>query len=293
MIVSRLSGGLGNQLFQYATGRSLAARTGAELKLDSSWIDARDSKAPGRYELGCFAVDAEVSPVWKVGRLRASKSLRRALQAVRPSRRPFLRVIVEPSDLAFEPAVLAAGDNTYLVGYWQFEEYFKEHEALIRRELQFVPRLRVENARLAREIERANAVSVHVRRGDYVTSERHSRMIGALTPDYYRQAVDFIAERVGDIRLFVFSDDPAWCAANLRFRKRTVLVEHNSAPERAFEDLRLMSLCSHHVIANSTFSWWGAWLNPSRTKLIVAPRQWLRDPVLNRTRSLPHGWIRL
>lgn len=275
-------------MFQYAIGRSVAERAGAKLFLDSSWIEQHPG---GRYELESFGLATELLHVRRIARLRASTRRRRLIQRLRPSPRPFLQVIEEPSDFAFEPRVLEAEDRTYLTGYWQREDYFARHEEQIRSDFAF-PEPSAESAALAAQIQQAPAVSVHVRRGDYAGGAA-SRQMGTLEPDYYRRAVGRIAAEVGAVQLFLFSDDFAWCRANLAFVHPTVPVERELGPERAYEDMQLMSHCRHHVIANSSFSWWAAWLDASPAKLVVAPKQWFRDPRLNAQHVLPPAWVRL
>jgi Glycosyl transferase family 11 len=284
VIVVRLSGGLGNQMFQYAAGRSLAERRGVELVLDSSWTEEI-----GRpYKLGCFDLGVRVCPVWEVARVPNTSRPVRLIQRIRPSRRPFVTLVAEElSTNRFDPAVLTASDFTYLCGYWQFEPYFSEHADAIRSAFGF-PALSAESEQIAERIRSGTAVSVHVRRGDY-TDHAH---LGFLDDSYFHRAVETISRSVPHVELFVFSDDPAWCAQNLRFAVPSTVVERPLEPDRDWEDMRLMSMCRHHVIANSTYGWWGAWLNPSASKLVVAPKKWVQnekrvgDPV-------PAGWIRV
>lgn len=288
VIVVRLQGGLGNQMFVYATGRSLAERHRTEFVLDASWMAPHKGGGSVRYALGCFDLAERVCPVWEVARVPNPSRLVYALQRLRPSRRRFFHVISESrSTNAFVPGVLTAPDDTYLRGYWQFEEYFVEHEPLIRRVFRFPP-LSVEGERIADVIRTSPAVSVHVRRGDYVGHDR----LAFLDEAYYRRAVGTIADAIGEVSLFVFSDDPEWCAKKLRLAYPTTIVQRSLPTGGVWEDMQLMSLCQHHVIANSTYSWWGAWLNPSPSKLVVAPKHWVRsekragDPV-------PERWIRV
>ena len=135
-------------------------------------------------------------------------------------------------------------------------------------------------------------MSLHIRRGDYVSNAKIAGVHGTIALDYYARAAALIAERAGgDPVFFVFSDDPAWAAANLTLGWPTRIVDHNGA--RASEDLRLMAACRHHIIANSSFSWWGAWLSPAADKTVVAPQPWFRDPALDDSTIVPQGWIRL
>jgi len=275
-------------MFEYAAARSVADRLEAEIVLDTSWMREGQGWGKIKYELGCFEHAARVCPVWEVGRVPNPSPVIRVLQPLRPSRRPFLTVIAEDTSTnAFVPSVLEASDNTYLCGYWQFERYFADDAARIRRDFTF-PSLNAEGERVAAEIRSTSAVAVHVRRGDYVGVER----LESLGADYYRRGVETIAGEVEDIHLFVFSDEPEWCKENLPFAHPVAIVERSVSNGRPWQDMQLMSLCRHHVIANSTYSWWAAWLNPLLEKIVVAPRRWVQsekragDPV-------PERWIRV
>jgi hypothetical protein len=286
-------GRLGNQMFQYAAGRALADRRGVELLLDTSWFDyARGKGIDTRYELDCFALDVRLAPVWDVARIRGRSGVRRLRQRLRPSRRPLLTSIDENSTFAFEPRVLVAEDNTYLSGYWQSQAYFADRESLIRDDFAF-PALEADGAQLASEIAVSPSVSVHVRRADYVASERARALIGSLDATYYADAVDAVGAVAGELALFVFSDDPDWCRRNLVFACPTTIVDRALPADRAWEDLCLMSLCRHHIVANSSFSWWGAWLDESPDKIVVAPRHWLAAGEHPHDRRVPEAWLRV
>jgi hypothetical protein len=296
VIVVWLSGGLGNQMFQYAAGRALAARHGTRLVLDSSWIDGRGGGAPDavrRYELDCFDLDAELAPIEQVARLPTGSQLRDLAQGVRHPRRPLVTPLGETSFGEPESAVLEARDDTYLRGLWQREVYFERAAALVRADFTFRTEHEPAAADAARSIERASnpPVSVHVRRGDYVSDPGASGRLGTLGIDYYAAAIELLAERLGDLELFVFSDDLDWCRAHLRLPFPATVVD--LAGGRAHADLRLMSMCAHHVIANSSFSWWAAWLDPMPEKIVVAPRPWLSDPASADAGRVPPGWVRI
>lgn len=177
-------------------------------------------------------------------------------------------------------------------GYWQSERYFVDAADIIRAE--FKPRLALEpeNAATAAAIDGVTAVSVHVRRGDYVTDKVTNAYHGVCSLDYYRAAIARIAERVASPHLFVFSDDHAWVQENLRSNYPTTYVTANS-PDRGYRDMQLMSRCRHHIIANSSFSWWGAWLNPRPDKVVVAPARWFIDKSNDTRDLLPGEWLRV
>jgi hypothetical protein len=287
VIAASLLGGLGNQLFQYAAGRSLALRLQTELVLNL-WDLGRHDSSPAHetYALAPFQVRAD---------LRRRVISRRPLQAddsvrgrVRNTLARFRVLEEDPARLC--PEFFSAPDWTLLVGFWQSPAYFAEHESLIREELTFREPPAGRTAELLEQIASTNSVSVHVRRGDYVTDPDVNLRMGVLDERYYRRAIDAIAERSTDLQLFVFSDDLGWCRRQLDARWPVTFVE--GAPA---DDLRLMSACRHNVIANSSFSWWGAWLDPRPDKLVVAPRQWFRDAPLRDDSIIPDdwSWIRL
>ncbi len=276
-------------MFQYATARALAHRRGTYLVLDSSWIDGRGSGMKTevrRYELGYFTLDAPLVPVEQVARLHRS---------LLPSRRPVLRELVEPA-YGQPCSVLEAPDNTYLRGYWQNATYFANAEPTLRKDFTFRPAIAELHSALAREIQDSAlpAVSVHVRRSDYVTDPGVRDRMGTLEAEYYRSAVDALSSGIGSMRLFVFTDDPEWCEATLRLGQETTVVGgKREEGERWASHMHLMTLCDHHVLANSSFSWWGAWLNPSPAKIVVAPRPWLLDRRWDDSHRIPDGWIRI
>lgn len=286
MIYVRLNGGLGNQLFQFAAAQALALRRGTRLVLDRRMVDR--APAPFGYALRHFAIDAiEEGVALPPDRTRLPAYLTWRFGGGRPR---FLR----EQGLGFNAAVAEAPDDTYLHGYFQTEKYFADSEEELRRQLRIVTRPSAENARWLGSIsDQDGAVSVHVRRGDYVADARGARTHGTCSEAYYRDALEAIASRSGgDPVAYVFSNDPDWARDNLRLGCETVVLSHND-PSRHYEDLRLMSACRHHVIANSSFSWWGAWLNPSAEKIVAAPARWFADPRLDNPDILPESWVRI
>lgn len=291
MIVTRLRGGLGNQLFQYAAGFRLATRHGAALRLDLTKFADFSHTTPRSYELGVFA-------------LSGAPATKREIAAVTGESRGWLWRRLAPRDPSiptqaateqhfhFDPDVLALPDGVLLDGYWQSERYFEDVSERLRQELAFRDPPAGRNAEMAATLAGANAVSLHVRRGDYATNPTMTAMHGMCPIDYYERAVRFVADRVRDPVFFLFSDDPDWVRDHLKIREAMVVVDHNG-PDAGHEDLRLMSGCRHHILANSTFSWWGAWLDPRPEKIVVAPRRWFAVDTIDTTDLLPDGWIRL
>lgn len=288
-ITVRLIGGLGNQLFQYATARALALRHGAEVKLDLSGFESYGLR---RYELDTYPIAAGIATpeelaVIDAGR-PASGLLGRVLARLRPRPAQHYR---EPH-YHYDPELARQPLPILLDGYWQSERYFIDAADVIRRELTPRDALEPNNAAVAAEIGEVNAVSLHVRRGDYVSNAHTNAYHGICSLDYYRAAVAQIREKVAEPYLFVFSDDHDWTRENLKLDLPTTYVVANAA-DRGFRDMQLMSLCQHHVIANSSFSWWGAWLNPSPTKIVVAPATWFATGANDTKDLVPAGWVRL
>lgn len=296
MIVTRLMGGLGNQMFQYAAARALALRHGVELRVDLSYLEHQHPATTQRaYALGCFRLDAAFATEddLRWARYGEPQDLRARLRdVVKTLLRPHRLHVVQQGGAGFDPRLLEAGPNSLLVGYWQSEDYFRDAGAAVRADLSFRGEPDDETRRLAEAIEAANTVSVHVRRGDYVLDPRTSAFHGTLTPEWYAAAAAEVAARVEAPAFFVFSDDLDWCRRHLRLPHPTTFVERQQ-PAPDHEDLRLMALCRHHVVANSSFSWWGAWLDPRPDKVVVVPTAWFADPSVDTSRVPARGWIRL
>ena len=290
MVIVQLHGGLGNQLFQYAAGRAISSRTGAPLKLDISLFQTYRLRT---YRLGLFSIIEQFACPEEIQRLRSPsiRQVRAWLSArMRRSLLPYYQhPVLRERSRSFDPNVLKAGRNTYLIGYWQSEQYFADISGIIRNEFSLRHEPDEVNRLVLKEMESTNSVSLHIRRGDYVVNPKTNRVHGVLGMDYYRTAVSFIAARVEQPRLFVFSDDIPWCQQHLEVPCPTFFMEHN-AEEKDYEDLRLMTNCKHHIIANSSFSWWGAWLSEYPQKLVVAPRKWYTEAEYDPASRFPSDW---
>ena len=282
MIITRLFGGAGNQLFQYAAGRALADRLGCGLAVDARYVaGSRDrGNCLAHFAQARLLRDVPLPPAKSDGWLRYS--LWRAL-----GRRPRFH---REAGLGFDPGFFDLAPQTYLHGYWQSERYFAPISDRLRNDLAFTTPLDDANAALAAQIAAVDIpVALHVRRGDYIAAGAYA----ACTPDYYRAAARAIADRAGSgLTCFVFSNDPAWARGNLDLGFDTVVVDINDEATGHF-DLHLQSLCAHNVIANSTFSWWAAWLNTAPDKIVVAPKDWFAGDHRINPDICPPGWLRL
>ena len=290
MIISRLKDGLGNQMFQYAVGKSLSLLKGDELFLDSSWYE-RD--APRQYGLAAFNISAKPLGGWLkicINQLRRKHCacLRALLQACRI---PFGFKLIVDIKKGFDDRLTKASGNIYLDGYWQSECYFKGIRDIILREFTFKNAPDPLNSAMLASISQGNAVCVHVRRGDYLSTTNQG-IHGLCDLDYYRRATEYIRSQVSNPSFFVFSDDPQWVETNFPGVKQLTAVTHNVGC-KDLEDLRLMMNCRHFIIANSSFSWWAAWLAQSSDKIVVAPKRWHVSAKLSDKDLIPERWIRL
>lgn len=288
MIITKITGGLGNQMFQYAYGRKLAMEWNMPLKLDRSELEGNRLATPRKFELDHFNVVLDFPTPAELNAVKLDEErgvVNKLLMKFKQRGFP-----VQSSHI-LEGQPLHKKNAIYLDGYWQSEKYFNDIAALIRKE--FTPRHGWDknNEEVLGSIQSTQAVSIHVRRGDYVTNAVANSYHGTCSPAYYQQAVSYIAQRVQDPVYFVFSDDLEWCRGHLDFGGRPAhFIGHNGG-DRAFMDIMLMRNCQHHIIANSSFSWWGAWLNDRADKLVIAPNRWFTQKDDNNI--VPESWIRL
>lgn len=288
MIIVTLIGGLGNQMFQYAAGRALSLSTGQDLVLDRRHY--RRAREHG-YALDVFTLadrplrDADLPP------LRRDQPFAHLLWRLRGGRGVQL---LREDGSGYDRRVESVTGSAWLDGYFQSDRYFAQHANTIRSEFTVRTPPDAETAqRLAEIQEEPRAVSLHVRRGDYVRNAKFAARHGTCTSEYYAAAVEHVTTKMGEAPvLYAFSDDPAWVRDNLRLSAEIRVVGHNG-PDRNYEDLRLMSACRHHIIANSSFSWWGAWLNPDPTKIVIAPMRWYADPNFENPDIWPTDWVRI
>lgn len=293
MIIAKIHAGLGNQMFQYATGLRLAHFRKTPLKLDvTSFDDMVERDTPRSFDLDQYKISAPVATADELARIlpvdwqpNFSHKIRRRLKLDQR-----LRVLGEHSK-TFYSVVLRARDNTYLVGWWQNEQYFKDIRPILLKE--FVPKkLSAYTKKLLVEIKNGDGISLHVRRGDYVTNKFAKEEHGLVSLAYYQAAIEHINKKVKEPQVFVFSDDIAWCQKHLRLGLPTVFIEGKG--QQVSEDIYLNQHCQHNIVANSSFSWWGAWLNENPDKIIIAPKRWFQNEESDKeTDIVPESWIRL
>lgn len=297
--IVKLQGGLGNQMFQYAFAIALSKENEAEILFDFSWFnDVYEDKnvSPRKFELNGFK--AECKPaceedlkqvikkdkrnifeklLWKLFRIKKYKSKKNVLR--------------QKSAYIFEENFFTKPDIYCYDGYFQNEKYFKHcrNELLQHFSLSSAETLDEKNSQILEQIKETNSVSIHIRRGDYITLASANKFHGTCSLEYYKNAIEYIAKNVESPHFFFFSDDIDWVKENLKIDYPYTVVDFNQ--EKSYFDLELMKNCKHNIVANSSFSWWGAWLNENPEKIVIAPKNWLAAN--HKCDIVPSEWVKL
>jgi glycosyl transferase family 11 len=290
MILVKLTGGLGNQMFQYAVGRKLAIQFNTKLIFDNSFFENHKFCKFGlsQYNISQRIITPGEQIIFD---LKPAKTLLSKLYY------KVLRSILEPMVITekqfnFDSGIFSkAKNNLYLKGYWQTEKYFSDIKTVLISDFTLKNPPEQKNKEASDRIKSANSVSLHVRRGDYLKPENHyfQNICGQ---EYYAKAIDYISKEVTSPVFFIFSDDMHWARENIKTSFETVFIDFNNT-ENHWEDMRLMSLCKHNIIANSSFSWWGAWLNTNANKIVIAPKQWFNYTEQNYSDVVPDNWVKI
>jgi hypothetical protein len=270
LIVVRILGGLGNQFFQYATARALADAAGVPLYLDCRGFS---DYALRDFTLGKYAIRADIA---NAAVLRRFPEWQRKLGRRLPWRAGRHGRWVFEKDMRYLPDLTAQRGELYLDGYFQWEPYFRGHADAIRTDLTLKTGVTPETREMEAGMLASPTVAIHVRRGDYVNNAINQRIFGSCSEQYYRQALAAVRQRAGEVRPVVFSDDAGFARRMFADIKDALFISGDRRDPT--EDLYLMSACHHHIIANSSFSWWGAWLGKKPGQVVVAPKPWFDLP---------------
>jgi hypothetical protein len=295
MIIIKLQGGLGNQMFQYAIGRKLSILNKTELKLDLSFLLDRTPRSNFTYRdynLNIFnlkiesATSEEIKPF--VNHL--DNKIKRKIYSYL-----FLgknKKYIYEKQLTCDPNIFKLTGNIYLDGYWQTEKYFSDIKNILYNDFNIKIPQDEKNQEITKIIKNSNSVSIHTRRGDYITNKQTYNVHGICDLDYYYNCVNLLLKQIENPHFFIFSDDHKWAKENLKLDYLMTFIDHNNASKN-YEDLRLMSQCKHNIIANSSFSWWGAWLNKNPDKIVYAPQKWFNDSSRDTKDLIPDQWIKV
>ncbi len=285
MIISHINGGLGNQLFQYAAGKALAEHHQVPFKIDKSYYSRINFRS---FELENFNIKLSYASEDEIRNATNKNLLIKAYSKILP---PHKKVIFTEPHFHFYNNFFKASPNSFLIGLWQSEKYFIAIKDIIRKEFTLKTELTNEVKKKGEEMRHENSVSVHIRRGDYENAKTQQYL--RLQPvEYYQKALTFIQERVGDVKVYFFSDDINFVRKNLVFNNSHEFISAQLSKNH-YEDFYLMQHCRHNIIANSTYSWWGAWLNGDKEKVVVAPKKWFTDETNKAPDLIPASWTKL
>ena len=280
-IRSKLTGGLGNQMFQFAAAFTVAKRKQVDLFLDLSWLDTRNLHNGFELE-NVFDIYSKVNFLKKdfifkninIGRYLAKFDFK-------------LKTFEEPH-FHFSSEIFNISNHVYLKGYWQSELYFREYSNELKKIFIFSKNINESISSIKNEIYNSNSISIHIRRGDYVSKKNINHYIDL--KNFYLKAAKNVARQTTNPIFFIFSDDPGWVSKNFKLEYPYKIVNINNGIN-SFKDMYLMSLCKHNIIANSSFSWWAAWLNNNEHKMVFAPKNWFKDKSINKKNLYPISWI--
>jgi hypothetical protein len=284
-IYLRLMGGLGNQLFQYAAGRSLADKWNVELVIDDRYV-RRKSHHTG-LALDAFNIRARL--MGNSERQGFSEVKIRLARWFKKVIRPLGKVFWE-TQYNFDPSMDTTPVGQLMIGFWQSEKYMYDRHQL-RLDFELKAPLTEPAQKLSEVIDAVESVALHVRRGDYLKDQKTNARHGLCSQSYYQSAIDLVLAEKPKAEFFVFSDDPKWVETHLQLPLQCTYVSASNIA--AQEDLVLISGCKHQIIANSTFSWWGAWLNNNCDKIVVCPTPWFDDSTIASQDLLPANWHQL
>jgi hypothetical protein len=286
MIILNLKGGLGNQMFEYSLGRQLSIKNNCPLKFDVSGFPFDHQRD---YSLSYFNINNEIATTDEIKKFKYPYGLGSKIW------RKFKFKILRIHNIGYEPQNIPSGDNFYLDGYWQSFKYFENIRDILIKDFSLKISLEETHPELLEKVSSVNSVSLAVRRTDYLLPE-NLKGLGICSANYYQKALKFIEEKVDNPEFFVICDDLDWVKNNINFGNHQVtyisdLRQNNSIQD--YQELILMSKCQHNIIANSSFSWWPAWLNANPNKLVIAPDKWFNNGTVKIDDIIPVSWIKL
>ena len=275
------NGGLGNQMFEYAAAKALALRLQTEVVIDMSFHHLHSNKSWCRkYELDVFNIKVPVCN--KTFKGLAICRLKEIFDKFGWDKEKLLRfgLFADTCSFVYDKRFEHLKNGSVLFGYFQNETYFQHYFEEIRRDFTFALPMNEQNQQIANQLSACNSVSLHIRRGDYISDKNAAQTFANLSLDYYHAAIDYIRQRVDNPHFFVFTDDIEW--VKMQFNDASLCYVDINRGENSYNDMRLMSFCKHNIIANSSFSWWGAYLNSHCEKIVIAPKNWYRDEETNK-----------
>lgn len=289
-------GGLGNQMFQYALGRTLSLKNNIPFKIDISDYKIKDyireytldkfniqtttaSDDDIRLFINNYSNNNYLTKIIKKFKLKVEKN------AVEENKNFY-----KEKYFFYDPSVLEFSDNKYLQGYWQNEKYFFDIKDFLKKEFTLKKPLSEPSEIIRKRIIDNNSVGVHIRRGDYISNSKTNKIHGVCPLEYYYGGLKILKSKISkDFTCFVFSDDIIWCKNNFTPDNPVFFMDVN----KDYEEIILMSFCKHFIIANSSFSWWGAWLSDNKNKVVISPKNWFNTLSTDKYEIVPKDWIKI
>lgn len=285
MIVIEASGGLGNQMFQYALYKKMEFLN-KEVALDTSFF--RSQQKLRELEIGIFDVKYRGISDKEVACIRGYGYHDSIFDKIKYRLKPSEYTLYQDTIERFQPEIFEM-DNVYLCGYWQSEKYFKDIRSMILKEFTFPEDVREKTKKLCKKMETENSISIHIRRSDYLLGE-NARVYGNVCNEkYYENAIAYMTKKIDNPYYYVFTDDLQW--AKKYFCKNNYTIVDENRGNNSYIDMYLMSRCRHNIIANSSFSWWGAWLNQNPDKIVLGPKKWFHNH--EKEEIVCEDWIRI
>lgn len=285
-----LSGGLGNQMFEYAAGRALSMRYDTDLFVDLYLLQKKTKATIRSYELSVFNIEAPISQsILNKIAIKVFGAIRS--KSIRYSFLDKFGIFRDEKAQYYDTKFENLPKDTTLFGYFQNENYFKEISRQLKVDFTFKTPLTGKNDKIRHKIEQENSVSIHIRRGDYINTNTN---LPILDLSYYKKAIEYIISEIDNPYFFIFSDGIEWVKINLDLSNLNHEFIDWNKNEHSYIDMQLMSLCKNNIIANSSFSWWAGWLNNNPDKMVIAPRKWYKgDTGIYPDGFLPKEWITL
>ena len=292
MVIVRITWGLWNQMFQYAYIKALSLKNNSNFRLD---IETFEHYKLHKYCLEFFNIQRKYCKISEVPFYKKfnsnNKYLEYLLVKIKCLAKKFNKNHYIEKQFNFDADFLNIKQG-YVEGYFQTEKYFIEYEDDIRKDFTFAISPSPENEKIIEKINSCNAISIHIRRWDYISNDTTNRVHGTCDLNYYKQAIGLIKEKIDNPIFFFFSDDINWAKEHLKVSEKSYYIDRNNANTN-YEDMRLMSLCKHNIIANSSFSWWWAWLNSNPKKIVIAPSKWFNDNSRSTSDIIPSTWKKI
>jgi len=300
MVFIYMNGGIGNLLFKYAAGLGLATKLNVPLKLDKSYYHEKHyagDKLNDFFDIPSFANILE--NIFNISTIESTETemaffrhslFRKVLERLKPY---YKRRIFREQRFSYDPNFFKANPNVLIKGYWQSEKYFSHVTSLVKKELTFKKSIQEKNKSFVDRLNQGVSVSLHLRLGDYLSHPVSKKIHGALPIEYYQRSVNHLQATINErIQFYIFSDDIEWAKNNLHISADVTFID-NSFNLTDADEMYLMSQCKHNIIANSSFSWWAAWLNDNPEKIVIAPQKWFNDGIRDTQDLIPEKWLKI